>query len=88
MSEFIVENGYKEYKEGYLIQFGNLKWGYLIPVDKFNKYHWLHCIRISRYRNGDCFLFKNGKLIRSYLNGNIRILDKDRKYKLTVIKHK
>ena len=65
----------------YTILFGNLEHGWSCTKDELPEY-WGKAIRSSQNKHfGDVCLQYKGKLIRSINNANIRILDKETRYK-------
>jgi len=70
----------------YLIRFGNSYHGYLIPINEFSPFHWLHCLRWSQL-NSDMSLYLNGDLIRSAINTNVKCTAKNVQYPYKIKKY-
>ena len=72
---------------GVVALFGNQIYGEVPNINQSIQLFWLEQIRRSKYRAGDVSLYVNGKLVRTVLNGNERLLDKDVKFNCEYIKH-
>jgi len=71
----------------YVIMFGNLEHGWVCTKDELKEF-WGKAIRSSQNRHfGDVTLLYNGKLIRSINNANVKILDKEVRYKYNCNKY-
>jgi hypothetical protein len=74
--------------EGYAFVFGNLTCGYVLTDKALLQTCWSKAIHMSQSHSyGDVSLYYNGKLIRSMMNGNNRILDKQTLFKYKVTKY-
>lgn len=70
----------KDNIQGYVIRYGNSTIGYQLTKEELLK-QWKGFVLNSKYvRPGDIELLYNGKLIRSIINMQNRILDKTAKY--------
>lgn len=72
---------------GYIAMFGNQIYGEKPNQNQPLQSFWRTQLERSKWMSGDVTLFNNGKLIRSVINMENRILDKDREYPCEYYKH-
>jgi hypothetical protein len=87
MTDLNTTHSNVENSTDYIVMFGNQVYGEKPNPNQSVKSFWRKQLERSKSMCGDVSLFYNGKLIRSVINMENRILDKDRKYPCEYYKH-